>query len=137
MALTTVSAVQAIIDYDTTLLTSITSFITDAADLVEEIIGDAISDTMKEKVERYLAAHFIAITDPRVETEQVKTLRVTYQVKLSEGLGITHYGTLAMSFDTSGKLAAWNQNVIKGTKQTPSVTWLGTDLESLTDENNF
>lgn len=137
MALTTVSAVQAIIDYDTTLLTSITSFITDAADLVKEIIGDAISDTMKEKVERYLAAHFIAITDPRVESEAVKTLRVTYQVKLSEGLGITHYGTLAMSFDTSGKLAAWNQNVIKGTKQTPSVTWLGTDLESLTDEDNF
>lgn len=135
MSLTTVAAVRAIIDYDQTLITSITSFINDASDLVEEVIGSSLSDTMKEKVERYLAAHFIGITDPRVESEQVKTLRTTYQVKLSEGLGITHYGTMAMMFDTSGKLSAWNQALIKGTKQTPSVTWLGTDLETLTDED--
>ena len=137
MALTNAAAVQAIIDYDTTLITSIASFITDASDLVEEVIGTSLGNTMKEKVERYLAAHFIAITDPRVENEKVKTLSVTYQVKLSEGLGITHYGTMAMMFDTSGKLSAWNQNMIKGNKQTPSVTWLGTDLQSLTDEDYY
>lgn len=128
MALTTVDAVAKIIDYDTTLITSITSFINDASDLVEAVIGSSLNDTMKEKVERYLAAHFIAITDPRIDSEKVKTLSTTYQFKLSDGLGITHYGTMAMAFDTSGKLSAWNQNVVKGNLQTPSVTWLGTSV---------
>lgn len=134
MALTTSAAVAKIIDYDTTLIPSLTPFIDDAADLVNEVIGTSLSDTMKEKVERYLAAHFIAITDPRIKAEQVKTLRNEYQVKLSDGLGITHYGTLAMTMDTSGKLSAWNQNVINGSLQTPSVTFLGTDLETLEEE---
>lgn len=134
MALTTSAAVAKIIDYDTTLIPSLTPFIDDAADLVNEVIGTSLSDTMKEKVERYLTAHFVAITDPRIKAEQVKTLRNEYQVKLSDGLGITHYGTMAMTMDTSGKLSAWNQNIINGSLQTPSITFLGTDLETLEEE---
>lgn len=134
MALTTSAAVAKIIDYDTTLIPSLTPFIDDAADLVNEVIGTSLSDTMKEKVERYLTAHFVAITDPRIKAEQVKTLRNEYQVKLSDGLGITHYGTMAMTMDTSGKLSAWNQNIINGSLQTPSITFLGTDLEILEEE---
>ena len=130
MALTTSAAVAKIIDYDTTLIPSLTPFIDDAADLVNEVIGTSLSDTMKEKVERYLAAHFVAITDPRVSDEKVKTLSTSYQHKLNDGLAITHYGTMAMQFDTSGKLSAWNQNVIKGTLQAPSISWLGTDYSS-------
>jgi hypothetical protein len=115
-ATTTTEAVQKIIQYDSDVINDVPSFITTAGLLVDSVIGDAISSTQQEIVCRYLAAHLIAITDnsTRIQSEQVKTIQQSYSNRLSDGLGITMWGTMAMQLDTSGKLAAHNQRVVKG-----------------------
>lgn len=113
-ATTTIAAVQKIIQYDTVLIPDVQPFIDSAIVLVDAIIGTAANDTILELVTRYLAAHLMAVTDPRTATEQVKSIQVSYQHKLSQGLGITHFGATAMLLDTSGKLAAHNQKVLDG-----------------------
>ena len=115
-ATSTVAAVAKIIIYDSTVITDVESFITTAGLMVDSIIGDRINSTQQEVVCRYLAAHLIAITDnsTRIQSEQVKSLQNSYTSRLSDGLGITHWGTMAMQLDTSGKLANWNKAVISG-----------------------
>ena len=115
-ATTTTEAVQKIILFDASAITDVPSFITTAGLMVDSIIGDRINQTQQEVVCRYLTAHLIAITDNsnRVQSEQVKSLQVTYSNRLSDGLGITHWGTMAMQLDPSGKLANWNKAVVSG-----------------------
>lgn len=112
--LTTVEAVQQIIDYDQEFIPDINPFLDTAVALADSVIGTALADTMMEQVQKYLAAHFIGITDPRLQSAQVKSLLESYQTKLSLGLGVTHFGQVAMTLDTTGKLAAWNQRVVEG-----------------------
>lgn len=113
---TTKAAVDKIIQYDSTVITDVDSFIATANAMVTAIVAvdPAPSNTVLEIVERYLTAHLIGISDPRVQSEQVKNIQQTFQVKLSEGLGITHYGTMAMQLDTTGRLARWNKQVVEG-----------------------
>lgn len=115
-ATSTAAAVAKIIIYDNTVITDVESFITTAGLMVDSIIGDRINSTQQEVVCRYLAAHLIAITDnsTRIQSEQVKSLQNSYTSRLSDGLGITHWGSMAMQLDTSGKLANWNKAVISG-----------------------
>lgn len=116
MARTTIAAVQKIISYDAVLIPDIQPFIDDASTMVTAII--AIDNTplaaSLEMTERYLAAHLIAVTDPRLQSEQVKTLQQSFQVRLMDGLGITHFGQTAMQLDTTGRLARWNKQVVEG-----------------------
>lgn len=115
-ATTTITAVQKIIAFDITVITDVESFITTAGLMVDSIIGDRINSTQQEIVCRYLAAHLISITDnsTRIQSEQVKSLQVAYSNRLSDGLALTHWGSMAMQLDTSGKLANWNKAVISG-----------------------
>lgn len=115
-ATTTTEAVQKIIQYDAVVIPDIAPFIETASTMVDAVIGTAVSDPVLEKVTRYLTAHLIAITDvsTRIASEQVKTIQASYYNRLSDGLGITMWGTMAMQLDTSGKLAAHNQRVVKG-----------------------
>jgi hypothetical protein len=133
MARTTIAAVQKIISYDAVLIPDIQPFIDDASLMVTNIIGTAASEATLEMVERYLAAHLIGISDPRIQSEQVRTIQASYQVKLSDGLGITHYGSMAMQLDTSGKLSRWNKAVIAGMASAFSLVWGGKDVA--TDPN--
>lgn len=128
MARTTIAAVQKIISYDAVLIPDIQPFIDDANVMVTAIIGTAASEATLEMVERYLAAHLIGISDPRIQSEQVRTIQASYQVKLSDGLGITHYGSMAMQLDTSGKLSRWNKAVIAGMASAFSLVWGGKDV---------
>ncbi len=130
MARTTIAAVQKIISYDQVLIPDIQPFIDDASLMVTNIIGTAASAQTLEMVERYLAAHLIGISDPRIQSEQVRTIQASYQVRLSDGLGITHYGATAMQLDTSGKLSRWNKSVISGMANAFSLVWGGKDIES-------
>ena len=123
--LTTAEAVQQIIDYDREFIPDLTPFLDTAVALTDTVIGTALSNAMLEQVQKYLAAHLIGITDPRLQTAQVKSLLETYQVKLSLGLGVTHFGQVAMTLDTSGKLAAWNTRVVEG-KGRVQFFWAGT-----------
>lgn len=110
----TIADVQRIIQYDATVVPDVQPFIDDAVILATAVIGNNLTTERFDLVCRYLAAHLIAVTDPRFQSEQVKSLQVSYQVRLSDGLGITHWGTMAMMLDTSGKLANWNKAVISG-----------------------
>ena len=118
--------VDRISQYDTEFSPDVQPFIDDAVVFLTAVIGAGVlSDTAFDLVTRCITAHFIAISDPRVVTEQVKSLLVSYQHKLDKGLGITHFGTLAMTLDTSGKLAAWNTRVVEG-KGRVQMFWAGT-----------
>jgi hypothetical protein len=113
--------VDKIIQYDATVITDVPMFIANATTLATRVIGAA-----DDLVVLYLAAHLIGISDPRVATSQVKSLLETVQYKLSEGLGITHYGTMAMQLDSTGKLASWNRRVVEG-RGGFQLFWGGTD----------
>lgn len=123
--LTTAEAVQQIIDYDQEFIPDLTPFLDTAVALTDTVIGTALADTMLEKVQLYLAAHLVAVTDPRLQSAQVKSLLESYQNKLTPGLGVSHFGQVAMMLDTSGKLANWNQRVVEGTGRV-QLFWAGT-----------
>ena len=89
-------------------------FIDDAVLMLTNVVEDRLDDDTFDLVTRYLAAHLIAVSDPRVSMEKVKSLQVRYDTKLDKGLGITHFGSTAMLLDSSGRLAAWNNRVITG-----------------------
>jgi len=113
---TTEERVQAIISYDFSLIPDIDQFIADASLIVDNVVAidSRASDATLELVARYLTAHLIAISDPRVKREQVKTLAVEYAISLDKGFGITTFGTVAMTVDTTGRLAAFNNRLITG-----------------------
>lgn len=119
--------VRRIVIFDETFITDIQLFIDDAVLMLTNIVGDRLSSDTFDLVTRYLAAHLIAVSDPRVSMEKVKSLQVRYDTKLDKGLGITHYGTTAMILDSSGRLAAWNNRVVTGggIKQ---FFWAGTEI---------
>lgn len=107
--------VQKIIEYDTVLIPDVQPFIDDAVALLTDVIGaTTLSAATFDRVTKYFAAHLVAVTDPRIQSEQVKNIQQAYQFRLSDGLGITHYGATAMLLDPSGKLAAWNKKVVNG-----------------------
>lgn len=116
--------VQRIIEYDQTLITDISQFIADAKTILDAVVGTAITSTQYDVVHKYLSAHLIGITQPRLQSEQVKTLQASYQYRLSDGLGLTHWGSTAMMLDPSGKLAQWNNKVKKGLAG-PQFFWAG------------
>jgi hypothetical protein len=132
MARTTLAAVNKIIQYDSTNVPDPQLMIDSASLMVTNIIGTSLDASTAELVERYLSAHLIAISDPRIQSEQVKTIQASYQVRLADGLGLTHFGTTAMMLDSSGKLAVWNNKVVKGMVAF-DLFWAGTEA---TDELN-
>jgi hypothetical protein len=113
---TTEERVQAIISYDLSLIPEIDQFIADASLIVDNVVAidSRASAATLELIERYICAHLIAVTDPRVKREQVKSLAVEYAISLDKGFGITTYGTVAMTVDTTGRLTAFNNRLITG-----------------------
>lgn len=116
-ATTTIAAVQKIIDYDTTLIPDLQPFIDSAILLVTAVVdvAPAPSDALLELVTRYLCAHLVAITDPRLQSEQVKSLQQSFQYKLGMGLALSHHGSMAMMLDTTGRLSQYNKRLVDGT----------------------
>lgn len=135
-ASTTIAAVEKIIKYDATVITDTQAFIDTAALIIDAVIGTALPDVRLEVVTRYLTAHLISVTDnsTRVNSEQVKSLMMSYQSRLSEGLGITHWGATAMMLDTSGKLSRWNEQVKSGLSGAFQLVWGGKEPY---DEPNY
>lgn len=124
MLRTTVEAVGLIIELDASI--SLTPFIEAANALVTEHCA-ALSATAAELVERWLSAHFYAMRDPRSTSESAGGVSTSYQSRVGLGFDLTHYGQMAMRLDTSGGLALLNEQTKRGSKRTPSVSWLGTE----------
>lgn len=106
-------------------------FIDAANELVtEKCTASGYSVERLEKIERWLAAHFHCVNEPRAQRERVGTITVEPQGKVDIGLDNSLYGQMAMRLDTAGNLALMN-NAMKTQKGllgtiTPGVRWLGT-----------
>jgi len=126
---TTVSAVEGIIEVDSTTISDITPFIAVANELVTECCASAgYSESRLELLERWLTAHFYAIRDPRVDTEKAGSVSVKYQYKVDLGFNVTTYGQQALLLDTAGGLIELQNALMTGKKKViPGVTWLGTE----------
>lgn len=108
MSRVTQAEVEAIITVDSDVIgtTAWAAFITAANLLVTNAIGSdtTIGDSTKKEVERYVAAHFASLNDPRVMKEKAGDASVEYYGKTGMGLEATQYGQMALALDPSGAL---------------------------------
>lgn len=121
---TTSDAVEEIVETEVTI--SLTPFIEIASAMVDELLVDAgYGDTYLELIERWLSAHFYSIRDMKRASEQVKTLRESFQYKVDLYLAVTVYGQQVLALEYKGILAALQKRIQDGTR--PGMTWLGTE----------
>lgn len=105
MARVTAEEVQAIISYDPAI-TDITPFITAANLLItQKFTGSGVSEALLKEMERWLAAHYIAIRDPRLRSEKIGDAANTYQGQEGMYLDATLYGQQVKTLDPTGTLA--------------------------------
>lgn len=109
---TTAEAVREIIDTDLTT-GQIHAFINSAYFFVTaQLVGKGLSSDQLADIECWLAAHFLATRDQRVERETIgDEYQATYQGKSGMGLQATTYGQMAIALDTSGTLLKQGQGV--------------------------
>lgn len=114
MARVTDEEVREIIDIDSTI-TDLTPYITIANIVVNKnCVDSSLDDAQLKEIERWLAAHFVCIRDPRSASEKAGSVAISYQYKLGLGLQSSQYGQQAIMLDSSGALARLN----KGKKPT-------------------
>lgn len=100
----TVSEVKEIINTSLTD-TQISAMITVANLLVTRHVGTCANAAEKKEIERWLAAHFVAVRDPREEELEVDDVVAVFQRGTSgKGLESTDYGQNALAIDCSGGL---------------------------------
>lgn len=81
-------------------------FLKSANLLVTSVLtGQGYSDVVMADVERWLAAHFVSIRDPRAIKEKIGDAEDTYQGKFGEGLKGTSYGQQVLLIEYKGILA--------------------------------
>jgi hypothetical protein len=92
---------------------SINACINTAHHIVDaQLVSDGILDAeMLTDIEMYLAAHFVAVRDPRATSERIGSeYQVAYERgQQGEGLKATTYGQQALGLDYTGKLAVLGQ----------------------------
>jgi len=105
MARVTALEVKDILDTD--LSDSVVeAFISDASNLIDELFEDetGVSDELLASIEKWVAAHFVAIRDQRPKSEKVGDASITYHGTSGKGLEFTPYGQQALLLDTTGRL---------------------------------
>lgn len=117
---TTATAVKGIIT--TVVSANLDPYIDSANELVTEVCASQLaadgvtafySTARLELIERWLAAHFYTIFDPRSASEKVSVITQRLQGKIDLGLDSSLYGQNAMRLDTKGGLAAMNNAMKK------------------------
>ena len=117
-------AVREILDVDPTI-PSLEPFIA-AAHSVINAHCEGLAPEIRQEVEKWLAAHFVCVRDPRAVSGTAKGVGETLQSRIDLGLNLSHYGQTAMLLDTTGGLAAWNTEVTEGKTKIPiSMDWMG------------
>lgn len=73
--------------------------------LVDRLYGASTNDEQTELIERYLAAHFTALLDPRErEVRSALGMSITFEGRMTSE-GLTTYAVVAVHLDTTGQLA--------------------------------
>lgn len=87
---------------------TVIAFVNTAHRQVEDVLGSAgLSVATLTEIEKYLAAHFLTLKDPRAESEGYGgDYKIKVQGETGMGLEATFYGQMAISLDTSGLLAS-------------------------------
>jgi len=127
--LTTIAEVLAIckeVDEETPT-TEMDMFIATGHILVwENLDGYGIPTSRLTMIERYLSAHFAAITYTPSSFEAAGKVQVSYSTKVALGFDLTRYGQMAVRLDPTRSL----KNLDEGKIRRASITWLGvTDAE--------
>lgn len=113
------------------------SFIDLANDVVDEhcsgdsvVTGEPLTVARMDRIKTWMAAHFIKILDPQLVREEVSTLRMVYQQEVKLGLDQTRYGQQAKFIDSTGGLAAWDEQVKSNAiRLRTDIRWLGKESE--------
>lgn len=127
MARTDATKVGKVIAVDAAI-TDLTPFINAANTLVTELCVPAGYDADRlEQIETWLASHFYAIRDPRLQSEGAAGASGSYQGQTAMMLSGTSYGQQSMLLDTAGALASLNDGISKGRRPRIGAYWLGTE----------
>jgi len=119
--------VEDILTFDSTV-EDLTPFIAAAEQLVTAMCvptGKYSDDNLKE-IERWLAAHFLAIRSPRYLSESLGPQSHSIALQVGLNLGLTPYGQQAMLLDFLGGLAYLDKHVTQGKRGRPRITSLRT-----------
>jgi hypothetical protein len=114
MANVTATQVKQIISTDLSD-TIVEAYIDGAYELVNDVLGDdtTISSSLKAEIEKWLAAHMIAITRERVAKEEgAGGAYIKYTGVFTVGLLATPYGQVVKELDTTGKMAALGRKTV-------------------------
>lgn len=126
MARVVAADVQEIFDVSSDVLAAtptLAPYITAANLMVTDLLGSSsLSDDTLKEIERWLAAHFVAIRDPRINQERAGSVGQSFQYKLGLRLEVTTYGQQAIALDTTGTLADVNQNGAKRSAKVKALT---------------
>lgn len=128
--------VEAIIDFDP-IISDITPFIAAADELVQEICVPVNypSPTRLFEIERWLAAHFLAIRDPRYQSETMGRASGSYVTgQPGMNLSATPYGQQVLLLDTAGGLARLDAHISRGKRATVGITHLGSCKAQMSDD---
>ena len=109
---TSADEVKAII---TTSLTDdqVDVFIDVASQLVTDNVTCGLGEAALREIERWLAAHLIAMTRSRMaKTEKIGEASITYNGVFGSGLDSTPYGQTVKMLDTCGSLANLGKKTI-------------------------
>lgn len=108
----TVAEVKEIIDTSKSD-TIISACILGADTLVNSVLGTGSADILKE-IERWLAAHLIAISwERQALKEEAGTAKITYTGVYGAGLSSTSYGQMVKTLDATGTMAALDKRPIQ------------------------
>lgn len=118
-------SVTGIIDFDPSI-EDLTPFLVAANELVTEICQPAgYSDTRLALIETWLAAHFLAIRDPRYQSESQLGASASYVTQVGLNLSLTPYGQQAQLLDTKGGLAMLDKHISQGHRAKVGVVHVG------------
>ena len=137
---TTGDAVKAILldQYDLSGNPSLTAFILTAnvlVDRIDDLAASCTTDSMLERVECFLAAHFYAHADQLVANKSTEGASGSFQGQTGMYFSSTQYGQSAMTLDCTGLLAQLEQQAKNG-RQRAGAVWLGTRYRNDTSERS-
>lgn len=101
----TEAMVKEIIDTDLTA-EQVTPFLIAANTMVTDLLtGESYTTLTLKEIERWLAAHFVAVRDPQITKEKIGDAQADYEGKTGMGLQSTRYGQQVMILEHHGILA--------------------------------
>lgn len=104
----------------------ISLFILTAHQLVCEYVdGYSIPSTLLASIERYLSAHFTAVTYTPTVFESAGKVQASYSTKVALGFDLTRYGQQAVRMDATGNLKKRDS----AKRTTAMISWLGMTCE--------